>query len=294
MKTPILVCLCLVVSIPLPARHKPKKDSAYVRPEQLRQNQVPDTSLTKLYPERVANQEMVPPHPGDPGATPGITEMRGAVAVALRLARIPEGPFELWLGIYNGQQITLQVDVGKFFMIDDIGKHLKVLSVSEFEYELNRVVAQNWRGGNYTIPLLPPPQRTYEIHGTELGTYEITPGLGGSTTISGHSTTTYTVEQQPDFASAFNFGAALGLALRQLSDNEANQRLLKARQSTLDLYKPVYFTSETPLFPGENRQGQLLVVPLDPGRTSVSYKVVLFLLNPNTNKEEAWEFRFHY
>jgi len=234
----------------------------------------------------------LPPHPSDPSAIPGVTETRGAVAVSLRLARIPNGPFELWVGIYNGQQAPLEVDVGKFFMLDDSGRQLAVLTLPEFEYELYKVVARNWRGGGYVVPVPPPQPRRYIIHGTEYGTYEVAPDLGGSTDSSGHPTATYGAKPQADFASSFIEGFALGQALQGLTAARANERLARAAQGTLETFRPIYFTSDTPLLPGENRQGQFFVVPFLPRETIVSVKVVLFVLNPNTSIEEPWEFRF--
>jgi hypothetical protein len=211
------------------------------------------------------------------------------------LSQSPSQPQSLivWLRLINFDGPMLSVDDSKFFLLDGQGQQLRHMSVDEVKYSIQLWLSQNWRGGNYPPPTPPPPQHRYLITGTETGNYTFTE-MGGMGSIYGNSSGTYTVQEQPDYNQAgYMLGYAIGLAIRQHADKKHNDQILKQAQQTLSQWDANYFRSQSPVIPGENRTGGILYWTGSTRPAVSPFKVVLFLSNPSTGKQEVVNFVFH-
>jgi len=112
---------------------------------------------------------------------------------------------------------------------------------------------------------------------------------GGMANISGTSNTSYTVTQQPDYG---QLGYSLGLAIRQYRDKKADQKLLEQGKTAIASWEGAYFKSQVPIVPGENRGGQIMYWTGTNRRPQPPYRVILFLTDPRTQKEEHVTFAF--
>jgi hypothetical protein len=180
------------------------------------------------------------------------------------------------------------VDDNKFFVLDGTGQQLRHVSLDEIKYSIQLSVAQNWKGGNYPPPPA-PVSRQYTISGTDNGNYTITNLGAGVGTVSGSSQSTYTVTQQPDFS---QLGYSLGLAIRMRRDNKSNQKLLEQANGAIASWESGYFKSQSPIVAGENRNGQIMYWTGSTRRPQPPYRVVLFISDPRTQKEEHLTFLF--
>jgi len=147
----------------------------------------------------------------------------GTAAITAQLSQSEQYPNSAFLGIsiYSKDAPSFAVDDTKFFVLDGTGQQLKHISLDEVKYGIQLSVAQKWKGGNYPAPPPPSPQRQYTISGVENGNYTITNFGGGMGSISGTSSSTYSVTQQPDYN---QLGYSLGLAIRKYRDAKSDRR----------------------------------------------------------------------
>lgn len=216
----------------------------------------------------------------------------GRVSVTAELLRQNTNSVVLSVLFSNPEIPLLNVDDAKFFVLDGEGQQLQRLSLDEVRFSIQQLVAQKWHGGNYPPATPPPPQRRYVITGTEMSNYTITE-LGSTSTISGISTGSYTVQQRPDYNQlGYMVGYSLGMAIRQHRDRKYNQNLLQQAQAAVSSWETQYFKSQTPMIAGENRTGGILYWSGGERAVSAPFRVVLFMANPETKKDEIVTFTF--
>ena len=211
--------------------------------------------------------------------------------VTALLAQSEQYPNDVFLYLYidSKDAPAFAVDDLRFFVLDGTSQQLRHVSLDEIKYGIQLEVARNWKGGNYPPPPPPSPQRQYTISGVDNGNYTVTNLGGGMANISGTSNSTYTVTQQPDYS---QLGYSLGLAIRQYRDKKADQKLLEKGKTAIASWEGPYFKSQAPIVPGETRSGQIMYWTGSSRRPQQPYRVVLFLTDPRTQKEEHVTFAF--
>jgi membrane-associated protease RseP (regulator of RpoE activity) len=215
----------------------------------------------------------------------------GSVQVIVNLYQAEQYPNHafLMISLYSKDAPSFIADDMKFFLLDGTGQQLRHVSLDEIKYGIQLSVAQNWKGGNYPPPPPPSPQRQYTISGMQNGNYTITNFGGGMGSVSGTSNSTYTVTPQPDYS---QLGYALGLAIRRSRDARSNQKLLEQAKEVIASWEGPYFKSQSPVAPGETRSGQIMYWTGSNRRPEAPFRVILFLTDPRTQKEEAVTFAF--
>lgn len=193
----------------------------------------------------------------------------------------------LWLMVSNVDAPSLTLDDAKFFVLDGQRQQLHHVTLPEIQYSIQTSVTQNMHSGSYTPPPPPSPQRQYTVNGTENGNYTLNNLGGGMATISGTSTSTYTVTPQPDYN---QLGYSLGLAIRQMRDRKHDQKLVQEAQQTLNQWNGTYLKTDSPIIPGENRTGAITYWSAQ--GVKGPFRVVLFITDPNTKKEQSVTFDF--
>jgi hypothetical protein len=254
---------------------------AYVRNGQKAEATVTLARRGDVYP----NEAKLPPTISQP-------LFDGRMGVSAGLARQNTNSVILYILFTNPELPSFKVDDAKFFILDGDGQQLQRLSLDEVRFSIQQLVAQNWHGGNYPPPTPPPPQRRYVITGTELSNYTVTE-YGSVSNVSGVSTGSYTVQQQPDYGQlGYMLGYALGTAIRQHKDRKYNQNLLRLAQVATSSWETGYFKSQMPIITGENRTGAILYWSGGARGVPGPFKVVLLLPNPDTSKDETISFTF--
>ncbi len=223
------------------------------------------------------------------GVGQSIFDQRGAVVAVVGQMQDPHFVtvslrFENWKGP------AFQVDDAKFFALDGDGHQLTRWTLEQMKYSAQLWMAENQKGTEYALPPPPPQPRSFEISGTENGTYRLSPGM-----ITGTSTQTYSVEPnlndpQYQMAQAAYGLQTLLLSIRQYRDRKYNEKLFAAGQQELNTLDGTYFRSESPVIPGENREGSINYGSAQ--GVKPPFKVVLILLNPVAGKEETVSFKF--
>ena len=216
----------------------------------------------------------------------------GSAAITASLFQTDQYPNNAFLALYissTKDAAPFVADDLKFFVLDGTGQQLRHVSLDEIKYGIQLSVAQNWKGGNYPPPPPPSPQRQYTISGVENGNYTITNMGGGMGSISGSSSSTYTVTQQPDYN---QLGYSLGLAIRKYRDEKSDKKLLEQANQAITSWESPYFKSQSPVVPGENRNGEIMYWTGSNRRPQPPFRVVLFLTDPRTQKEEHVTFAF--
>jgi membrane-associated protease RseP (regulator of RpoE activity) len=215
----------------------------------------------------------------------------GSAAISARLTQTEQNPNDVFLFVffYSKDAPPFTADDLKFFVLDGTNQQLRHVSLDEIRYGIQLEVARNWKGGNYPPPPPPSPQRQYTISGMENGNYTITNLGGGMASVSGTSSSTYTVTQQPDYS---QLGYSLGLAIRQYRDKKADQKLLEQAKQAIASWEGPYFKSQSPIVAGENRGGGIMYWTGSSRKPQPPYRVVLFLTDPRTQKEEHVTFAF--
>ncbi|MGA9787996.1 MAG: PDZ domain-containing protein [Candidatus Sulfotelmatobacter sp.] len=193
----------------------------------------------------------------------------------------------LWLQVSNVDAPSLTLDDAKFFVLDGQRQQLHHVTLPEIQYSIQTSVAQNMHSGSYTPPPPPSPQRQYTVNGTENGNYMLNSLGGGMATISGTSTSTYTVTPQPDYN---QLGYSLGLAIRQMRDRKHDQKLVQEAQQTLNQWNSTYLKTDSPIVQGENRTGAITYWSAQ--GVKGPFRVVLFITDPNTKKNQSVTFDF--
>jgi len=212
-------------------------------------------------------------------------------AVVASLWQSEQYPNDVFLSVYffNKDTPSFIADDMKFFVLDGTGQQLRHVALDEIKYGIQLAVARSWKGGNYPPPPPPSPQRQYTISGVENGNYTITNLGGGMGSISGTSNSTYTVAQQPDYN---QLGYSLGLAIRKYRDEKSNKKLLEQASQAIASWEGPYFRSQSPIVPGENRGGQIMYWTGSNRKPQPPFRVVFFLSDPRTQKEEHVTFAF--
>jgi membrane-associated protease RseP (regulator of RpoE activity) len=215
----------------------------------------------------------------------------GSAAISARLVQTEQRPSNvfLWVFFYSKDAPPFTADDLKFFVLDGTNQQLRHVSIDEIRYGIQLEAARNWKGGNYPPPPPPSPQRQYTISGMDNGNYTITNLGGGMASVSGTSSSTYTVTQQPDYS---QLGYSLGLAIRQYRDNKSNQKLVEQAKEAIASWEGPYFKSQGPIVAGENRGGGIMYWTGSNQRPQPPYRVVLFLTDPRNQKEEHVTFAF--
>lgn len=215
----------------------------------------------------------------------------GSAAIAATLFQSEQYPNDAVLGVYLSSKDapSFAVDDTKFFVLDGTGQQLRHVSLEEIKYGIQLALAQNWKGGNYPAPPPPSQQRQYTISGVENGNYTITNLGGGIGSVSGTSVSTYTVTQQPDYN---QLGYSFGLAIRKYRDAKSDKKLLEQAKQASDSWEGPYFKSQSPIVPGENRVGQIMYWTGSNRRPQTPFRVVLFVTDPRSRKEEQVTFAF--
>ena len=221
---------------------------------------------------------------------PGVSQVifDGRAAIVVGALRNQSQMVEVWLQIWSRDVPMFTVDEAKFFVLDGMGQQLRRITLDEIKYSIQLWVAQNSRGGYYPPPMPLLPQKRYTIAGTETGNYTVT-DLGTMGTISGTSTGSYTVTEEPDYS---QMGYTLGLAIRRGLDRRHNRNLHRQAEELLAGWDKAHFRSQSPIIPGENRQGTILFSSGSGGTIQPPLKVILFLTAPDTKKEENIIFEF--
>jgi len=215
-----------------------------------------------------------------------------SAAITASLFQTEQYPSNAFLVVYISSSKDAPAFVAddlKFFVLDGTGQQLRHVSLDEIKYGIQLSVAQNWKGGNYPPPPPPSPQRQYTISGVENGNYTITNMGGGMGSISGTSSSTYTVTQQPDYN---QLGYSLGLAIRKYRDANSDKKLLEQGNQAIASWEGPYFKSQSPVVPGENRNGEVMYWTGSNRRPQPPFRVVVFLTDPRTQKEEHLTFAF--
>jgi hypothetical protein len=215
----------------------------------------------------------------------------GSAAIEATLFQSEQYPNDAFLGVYifSKDAPSFVVDDSRFFVLDGTGQQLRHVSLDEVKYGIRLLVAQNWKGGNYPTPPPPSLQRQYTISGVENGNYAITSLGGGMGSISGTSSSTYTVTQQPDYS---QLGYSLGLAIRKYRDAKSDKKLLEQANESIASWEGGYFKSQSPIVAGENRTGQIMYWTGSTRTPQPPYRVVLFITDPRSQKEEHVTFAF--
>jgi membrane-associated protease RseP (regulator of RpoE activity) len=223
--------------------------------------------------------------------TVGQTVFGGRAVVMANLTQADQLPNDVILniGIANKDAPAFAIDDTKFFVLDGSGQQLRHVSLDEIKYGIQLSVAQNWKGGDYPPPPPPSPQRQYTISGVENGNYTITSLGGGIGSISGTSSSTYTVTQQPDYN---QLGYSLGLAIRRYRDAKSNKKLLEQGRAAIASWEGSYFKSQSPVVPGENRSGKIMYWTGSNRRPQPPFRIILFLTDPRGQKEDHVTFAF--
>jgi hypothetical protein len=233
-------------------------------------------SRSKLYPQ----EAQMPP---------AISQLilDGHAGVTALLAQDNAQRVFLRLVLFNADVPSLKLDDAKFFVLDGQRQQLHHVALSEIQYSIQTSVAQNMHSGSYTPPPPPSPQRQYVITGTENGNYTLNNLGGGVATMSGTSTSTYTVTPQPDYN---QLGYSLGLAIRQMRDRKHDQKLVQEAQQALSQWNGIYLKTDSPLIQGENRNG--VITYWSAQGVKGPFRVVLFVTDPATGKDQAVTFDF--
>lgn len=193
----------------------------------------------------------------------------------------------LWLLVGNVDVPSFTLDDAKFFVLDSSRQQLHHVTLDEIRYSIQTSVAQNMRTGSYTPPPPPAPSWQYTITGTENGNYTLNSLGAGMATVNGTSTSTYTVTPQPDYN---QLGYSLGLAIRQMRDRKHDEKLVQQAEQSLNQWNTMYLKTDSPIIPGENRTGAITYWSAQ-GVTG-PFRIVLFLTDPNTKKEQPVTFDF--
>jgi hypothetical protein len=217
-----------------------------------------------------------------------LADSASVTATLSQMDRHPNSIF-LYLYLYSKNAPSFIADDLKFFVLDGTNQQLRHVSLEEIKYGIQLEVAHNWKGGNYPPPAPPSPQRQYTIAGVENGNYTIANLGGGIASISGASSSTYTVTQQPDYS---QLGYSLGLAIRQYRDAKSNQKLAEQAKQAIASWEQPYFKSQAPIVAGENRNGGIMYWTGSTRRPQPPYRVILFINDPRTQKEEHVTFAF--
>jgi hypothetical protein len=191
----------------------------------------------------------------------------------------------VWLTVTNFEGASmLQVDESKFFALDGARRQLRHYTTEELKYSVQLWAAANTRAGYYPPP--PPPRQTsYTITGTETGHYTLQT-FGNTGYMTGATNSTYYATPEVDYG---QLGYSLGLLFRNMADKRHNKKVVEEAQETISNIERWGFHSGT-MIPGENRQGNLFFsgsLPL-----AMPVRVVLFLTNPATGKDESFTFEF--
>lgn len=215
----------------------------------------------------------------------------GSASVTALLAQSEQHPSDvfLYLYIYSKDEPPFTAEDLKFFVLDGTGQQLRHVSLDEIKYGIQLEVARNWKDGNYPPPPPPSTQRQYTISAMENGNYTITNLGGGMASVSGTSSSTYAVTQQPDYG---QLGYSLGLAIRQYRDKKSNEKLLEQAKQAIASWEGPYFRSQPPIVAGENRNGEIMYWTGSARTPQPPYRVVLFFTDPRTQKEEHVTFAF--
>ncbi len=224
---------------------------------------------------------------------PGVAQFifGGSAAITAAVFQTGQYPSDafLTLSIYSKNAPAFTVDDMKFFVLDGTGQQLRHVSLDEIKYGIQLSVARNWKGGNYPPPPPPSPQRQYTISGVENGNYTITDLGGGTGSISGTSNSTYTVTQQPDYN---QLGYSLGLAIRKYKDAKSDKKLLEGANQAIASWENSYFRAQSPIVPGEGRNGEIMYWTGSNREPQAPFRVILFLTDPSTQKQEHITFAF--
>jgi len=152
----------------------------------------------------------------------------GNATIAAALNQGEQYPDHAYLGVSIASKNAppFVADDMRFFVLDGTGQQLRHVSLDEIKYAIQLTVAQNRKGWNYPPPPPPSPQRQYTISGVENGNYTVTNLGGGMGSVTGTSTSAYTVTQQPDYYQlGQSLGYSLGLAVRKSRHEKADKKL---------------------------------------------------------------------
>jgi hypothetical protein len=219
----------------------------------------------------------------------------GNATIAAALNQGEQYPDHAYLGVSIASKNAppFVADDMRFFVLDGTGQQLRHVSLDEIKYAIQLTVAQNRKGGNYPPPPPPSPQRQYTISGVENGNYTVTNLGGGMGSVTGTSTSAYTVTQQPDYYQlGQSLGYSLGLAVRKSRDEKADKKLFEQANQAIAFWEEKYFKSQSPIVPGETRGGGIAYWTGSARRTQPPFRVVFFLTDPRTQKEEHVTFAF--
>jgi membrane-associated protease RseP (regulator of RpoE activity) len=224
---------------------------------------------------------------------PGVAQsiFGGAAVITAGVFQMEQYPSDAFviIQINSKDAPPFVADDMKFFVLDGTGQQLRHVSLDEIKYGIQLSVAQNWKGGNYPPPPPPSPQRQYTISGVENGNYTIANLGGGMGSVSGTSNSTYTVTQQPDYS---QLGYSLGLAIRQYRDAKSDKKLLEQANQAIASWEGAYFKSQSLVVPAENRSGEIMYWTGSDRRPQAPFRVVFFLTDPRTQKEQHVTFAF--
>jgi PDZ domain-containing protein len=200
----------------------------------------------------------------------------------------------VYVGLSSDNCPAFVPDDAKFFILDGNGQQLNRETLDQIKYGVQLYVAQNWRDGVYPPPTPPPPTERYTIGTDTSGNYTVTPWGENNYNISGTSQSTSTVTAQPDYSqqAGYMLGYSIGTAIRRHRDKNYDKKLLAQAQQVIGSWDRTYFQANSPLIPGENRQGDILYWSRPGGSAVGPFKLMLFLTNPDTGKQEVVSFKF--
>ena len=232
-------------------------------------------------------------YPADAKLPPLISQFLfdGHAVVTASISQAPSQSQSIMVGLQfsNIDAQILTLDDSKFFVLDGQGQQLRHMALDEIKYSIRSWVARNWHGGNYQAPPPPPAQHHYIITGTQNGNYTFSE-MGNMGTVTGNSTSTYNVQEQPDYSQSGWY--SLGLALRQRADKKHNNEIVQQALAAVSQWDGTYFRSQSPVIPGENRGGAIVYWSGSSREVAPPFKLVMFLTDPSTGKQEMVKFEF--
>jgi len=218
----------------------------------------------------------------------------GHAVLTAALSHTPSKPqaVMLWLMLSNLDAPASSIDDLKCFVLDSQGQPLRHMSLGEVKYAIQSWLAQNSHGGSYPPTMTPAPQPRYVISSGENGNYTLGEAVSGSDTAADSSPSS--PKDQPDYSRlAFILGFSLEMAMHAHSDAKYNELTVKQAQQTMAQWDALYVKTQTPVNPGENKGGGILYWTGSDRDAAAPFKVVVFLTDPATHKQETVQFAFH-
>lgn len=235
-------------------------------------------------------------YPDDSKAAPSVAQrvLGGHAVLTAALSQTPSKPqaVMLWLMLSSLDAPDASLDDSKCFVLDSQGRQLRHLSLGEVQYAIQSWLAEDSYGGSYPPVTTPAPQPRYVISSGENGNYTLSEAVSGSDMAANSSLNS--PKDQPDYSRlAFILGFSLEMAMHAHSDSKYSDLVTKQARQTIAQWDALYFKPEVRANPGENKGGGILYWTGTDREAAAPFKVVAFLTDPATHKQETVQFVFH-